>query len=70
MRRKLVITVDSDETAENPDFVDLMDDLRDACLEQANELVAVDALEHGYYFSVYDPSKNNVTIDSYWEEEK
>lgn len=69
MRRKLVITVDSDETAETG-FVDLMDDLHDACLEQANELVAVDALEHGYYFSVYDPSKNNVTIDSYWDEEK
>ena len=30
MRRKLVITVDSDETAENPGFVDLMDNLHDA----------------------------------------
>lgn len=70
MRRKLVITIDTDETAENPGFVDLMDNLHDACLEQAHELVAVDALEHDYYFSLYNPSKNNVTIDSYWEEEK
>ena len=70
MRRKLVITVDSDETAENPGFVDLMDDLCDACLEQAQELVAVNALEHGYYFSLYNPSKNNVKIDSYWDEDK
>ena len=70
MRRKLVITIDTDETAENPGFVDLMDDLCDACLEQAQELVAVDALEHGYYFSLYNPSKNNVKIDSYWDEDK
>ena len=70
MRRKLVITIDTDETAENPGFVDLMNNLHDACLEQANELVAVDALEHGYYFSVYDPSKNNVKIDSYWDVDK
>lgn len=70
MRRKLVITIDTDETAENPGFVDLMDDLHDACLEQAHELVAMDALEHGYHFSLYIPSKNNVKIDSYWEEEK
>ena len=70
MRRKLVITIDTDETAENPGFVDLMDDLCDVCLEQAQELVAVDALEHGYYFSLYNPSKNNVKIDSYWDEDK
>lgn len=70
MRRKLVITIDTDETAENTGFGELMDNLQDMCQEQANELVAMDALEHGYYFSVYDPSKNNVVVDSHWEEDK
>ena len=70
MRRKLVIAVETDETSENTGFGELMDNLQDMCQEQANELVAMDALEHGYYFSVYDPSKNNVVIDSHWEEDK
>ena len=70
MRRKLVITIDTDETSENTGFGELMDNLQDMCQEQVNELVAMDAFEHGYYFSVYDRSKNNVVVDSHWEEDK
>ena len=36
MRRKLVITIDTDETSENKGFSELMDNLRDMCQEQAN----------------------------------
>lgn len=70
MKRKLVITIETDEVAENTGLSALMDNLQDMCQEQANELVAMDSLEHGYFFSVYDPSNNNVKIDSQWEEEK
>ena len=68
MRRKITLVIDTDDIAENSGFDTLMDNLKECCLEQANELIAMDALEHGYYFSVYDPSRNNVSVDASWEE--
>jgi hypothetical protein len=68
MRRTITITVNTDDVAENSGFDTLMDNLKECCLEQANELIAMDALEHGYYFSVYDPSRNNVSVDASWDE--
>lgn len=68
MRRKITLVIDTDDIAENSGFDMLMDNLKECCLEQANELIAMDALEHGYYFSVYDPSRNNVSVDASWEE--
>ena len=70
MKRKLVIEITTDDVAENTGFNELMDNLQDYCQEQANELVAIDGMEHGYFFSVVDPEgKNNVHIDSHWEQE-
>ena len=70
MKRKLVIEITTDDVAENTGFNELMDNLQDYCQEQANELVAIDGMEHGYFFSVIDPEgKNNVHIDSHWEKE-
>lgn len=69
MKRKLVIEIDTDDVAESSGFDELMDNLQDYCQEQANELVALDGMEHGYFYSVIDPEgKNNVHIDSHWEE--
>ncbi len=70
MKRKLVIEITTDDVAENTGFNELMDNLQDYCQEQANELVAIDGMEHGYFYSVIDPEgKNNVHIDSHWEQE-
>lgn len=70
MKRKLVVEITTDDVAENTGFNELMDNLQDYCQEQANELVAIDGMEHGYFFSVIDPEgKNNVHIDSHWEQE-
>lgn len=70
MKRKLVIEITTDDVAENTGFNELMDNLQDYCQEQANELVAIDGMEHGYFYSVVDPEgKNNVHIDSHWEQE-
>lgn len=70
MKRKLVIEITTDDVAENTGFNELMDNLQDYCQEQANELVAIDGMEHGYFFSVIDPEgRNNVHIDSHWEQE-
>ncbi len=70
MKRKLVIEITTDDVAENTGFSELMNNLQDYCQEQANELVAIDGMEHGYFFSVIDPEgKNNVHIDSHWEQE-
>lgn len=70
MKRKLVIEITTDDVAENTGFSELMNNLQDYCQEQANELVAIDGMEHGYFYSVIDPEgKNNVHIDSHWEQE-
>lgn len=68
MKRKLVIEIETDEVAEAAKFEELMDNLLDSCHEAANELVAEDSLENGkYFFSLYEPSKSNVHIESHWE---
>ena len=70
MKRNIIITIVTDDTAESAKFEELMDNLVDTCHEAANELVAEDSIENGsYFFSLYDPSKSNVRIESRWEEE-
>lgn len=70
MKRKLVIEITTDDVAERTGFSELLDNLQDYCQEQANELVALDGMEHGYFFSSIAPDeKNNVHIDSHWEQE-
>ena len=70
MQRKLIITIDTDEKAEHANFNTLMDTLQTICHEQVNEAVAMDSIEHNYYFSLYDQANNNVKISCHWEEEK
>jgi hypothetical protein len=70
MKRNIIITIVTDDTAESAKFEELMDNLVDTCHEAANELVAEDSIENGaYFFSLYDPAKSNVRIESRWEEE-
>lgn len=69
MKRNIIITIVTDDTAESAKFEELMDNLVDTCHEAANELVAEDSIENGaYFFSLYDPTKSNVRIESRWEE--
>lgn len=71
MRRKIIITIDTDTTAEDANFEELMDNLVDTCHEAANELVAEDSIENGNYkFSIYDTRQSNVVINSEWVEDK
>ncbi len=71
MRRKIIITIDTDSTAEDANFEELMDNLVDTCHEAANELVAEDSIDNGNYkFSIYDTRKSNVIINSEWVEDK
>ena len=70
MKRNIIITIVTDDTAESAKFEELMDNLVDTCHEAVNEFVAEDSIENGtYFFSLYDPAKSNVRIESRWEEE-
>ncbi len=68
MKRKLVIEITTDESAERANIDELMNNIKDCCHEAASELIAMDSVEHGYYYSIATPEEqNNVHIRSHWE---
>ena len=64
MKHKIIIEINADEVAESAEFPELVDSIKECCMEQVNEVLALDSIDHGYYFSVYDKGKNNVRVEA------